>query len=117
MVQSGSFRIGLTDDGVYDKIMDTVSAREALERTPGVEIAHFPASKDPVPPDLLNSFDAVLAGGSLFTLASTVGVERCSLIGRFGAGMTVSTWMRARKRASSSPRHPVGCVGLWQRAP
>lgn len=86
MVPSGSFRIGLTDDGVYDKIMHTASAREALEGTPGVEIAHFPASKDPVPPDLLNSFDAVLAGGSLFTLASTAGVERCSLIARFGAG-------------------------------
>ncbi len=80
------FRIGLTDDGVYDMVMAVPSARKALENKADIEIARFPVDIDPIPADVLNCFDAVLTGGVNFTPTSTAGVDRCALIVRFGAG-------------------------------
>ena len=84
--QKVAFRVGLTDDGIYDNIMATESARLMLESTPGVEIAPFPVDAGPVDPKILDEFDVVLAGGRRVTRESVAGVERCSAIVRFGAG-------------------------------
>ena len=86
MALNPPYRVGLTDDGVYDRIMNIPSVQQRLERESGLEMARFPIDIDPVPAETLNQFDAVLAGGSHFTPASISGVDRCTLITRFGAG-------------------------------
>lgn len=84
--QTISFRVGPTDDLIHGNIMASDSARLALERTPGVEVARCPGEKRTVKPEDLNEFDALLAGGCYVTRESVAGVERCTVIVRFGAG-------------------------------
>jgi D-3-phosphoglycerate dehydrogenase len=81
-----AFHVGLTDDGIYVNVMDTPSARQPLEQSPHIEISRFPADETLVKPQLLDQFDAVLAGGQHFTRESCQGIERCAIIVRFGAG-------------------------------
>ena len=83
---STPFRVGLTDDGVYDRIMTTGSARRALEEVPDLEIARYPGGQGAVDPEVLNEYDVVLAGGFHITRESVPGVERCCAIVRYGAG-------------------------------
>ena len=82
---STSYRIGITGD-IYDKIMAVPTAREALENASGVEVARFENGEEPVAPGEIDAFDALLAGGVRIGRESTIGLERLSLIVRFGAG-------------------------------
>ena len=82
---SSSYRIGITGD-MYDKIMAVATAQEALENAPGVEVVRFEHGEDPVAPGEIDAFDALLAGGVRIGRESTIGLERLSLIVRFGAG-------------------------------
>ena len=82
---SSSYRVGITGD-MYDKIMAVDTARAALESAPGVEVARFEHGENPVAPGELDAYDAVMAGGVRIGRESTVGLERTSLIVRFGAG-------------------------------
>jgi D-3-phosphoglycerate dehydrogenase len=77
--------VGITED-VYEKLWATESARAALENTPGVDVGTLAVSEEPVRPETLDTFDAILAGGLRVTPASLVGIKRCTLIVRFGAG-------------------------------
>ena len=86
MSQNEPFRIGLTDDSVYDKSMSVPSTLRMLETARQIAYDRFPVDIDPIPPERLNRYDAVLAGGSNFTPQSISGVDRCTLIVRFGAG-------------------------------
>ncbi len=85
MTQSHSYRVGITGD-MFDKIMAVDSAREALEKEPEVEVVRFEHGEDSVSPAELDAFDAVLAGGLRVSRESTVGLQRLSLVARFGAG-------------------------------
>ena len=80
-----SYRIGITGD-IYDKVMAIDTARMALENTAGVEVGRFEHGPDPVAPEQLDAYDAVMAGGLRISGESTLGLERTSLIVRFGAG-------------------------------
>lgn len=82
---SPSYRVGITGD-MYDKIMATDTARAALESASGVEVARFEHGEDPVAPEEIDAYDALMAGGVRIGRESTVGLERLSLIVRFGAG-------------------------------
>ena len=86
MTQKDSFRVGITDDGVYDKIMGIESARRPLESAPDLEIVRFSGERQVVTPEELEQLDALIAGGPYFTRDSLAGVERCGLIMRYGAG-------------------------------
>ena len=86
MAQNDSFRVAITDDGVYDKIMAAASARGPLEDSPHIEIARFSGDRSLVDPLDLDQYDALIAGGSIFTRDSLEGVDRCALIMRYGAG-------------------------------
>lgn len=85
MAQKSSYRIGITGD-MFDKIMAVDTARAALENSSGVEVVRFEHGEEPVAPAELDAFDAVMAGGLRVSRASTVGLQRTSLIVRFGAG-------------------------------
>ncbi len=84
---SQTFDVGMTDDGIYDKIMGTESARAMLDGARGLKVGKLPAKKRvAIDPKQLDRFDAVPAGGPLFTRESVSSAERCTLIVRFGAG-------------------------------
>jgi phosphoglycerate dehydrogenase-like enzyme len=85
MTQSSTFRVGITGD-MFDKIMAVDTAREALGKEPGVEVVRFEHGEDPVAPAELDAFDAVLAGALRVSRESTIGLQRLSLVARFGAG-------------------------------
>lgn len=79
------YRVGITGD-MYDKIMATDSARQALEDAAGVEVVRFDHGDGPVAPAEIDVFDALMAGGVRIARESTIGLKRLSLIVRFGAG-------------------------------
>ena len=80
------FRVGLTDDSIWERIMNCPSSRAMLESAAGIEIGRCPVDVDPIGPDVLNRFDAIAAGGSYFTDQTLAGADRCTLIVRYGAG-------------------------------
>ena len=86
MTDDEPFRIGLTDDSVYEKSISVPTTLKMLQEASGAVFERFPVDIDPVPSETLNRYDAVLAGGSHFTPESMSAVDRCSLIVRFGAG-------------------------------
>lgn len=86
MDQSDLFRVGLTNDGVYHKTMNVPSAVGMLEDQPKVIYKRCPVEVDPIPQEVLDRFDVVVAGGPRFTPETVAGTARCSLIVRFGAG-------------------------------
>jgi phosphoglycerate dehydrogenase-like enzyme len=86
MAQNDSFRVAITDDGVYDRIMAVESARDPLENAPHIEIARFSGERGLVDARDLDQYDALIAGGPIFTRESLEGVKRCALIIRYGAG-------------------------------
>ena len=84
--EPNAFQVGLTDDDVYGHIMDTPSACQMLDKEPRIETGRLAATGKPVEAQVLDRFDAVMAGGMQFTRETCQGVERCTLIVRFGAG-------------------------------
>ena len=80
------FRVGLTDDNIYERIMNCPSSRALLETTAGIEIERCPVDVDPLEAQVLNRFDAIAAGGSYVSHDSVKGADRCTLIVRYGAG-------------------------------
>jgi len=81
-----TFCIGLTDDNIYERIMNCPSSRALLDNATGIQVERCPVDVNPLEPETLNRFDAIAAGGSLVTRDSVQGVERCTIIVRYGAG-------------------------------
>ena len=81
------FRIGATDDSVYDRIAIDPNAGGKIEGIPDVQLLRC-ASKERqlMKADTLDQYDALLAGGPKITADTVAGTERITVVARFGAG-------------------------------
>jgi phosphoglycerate dehydrogenase-like enzyme len=81
------FRVGITPDFYVDAKGHFEAALAAKLAVPGIEYAPMPPQpRNIATPDALNSFDAIFALALQFTAESLRGVERLSLVARWGVG-------------------------------
>ena len=81
------FRIGATDDSVYDRIAIDPNAGGKIEGIPDAQLLRCPSKeRQLMKADILDQYDALLAGGPKITADTVAGTERITVVARFGAG-------------------------------